>query len=129
MVNKEGKKQTELLWRQEKYKVMYYSQQQYLIIRDLMRNQLDDPIELKRVIEDTYQLTPTKGSRLNSFQHMWGYFKKKCTSSEKQRFLQLCEDVEMNEGTILKMLKMMADKYEVNYLQQSTLLQEKNNCS
>lgn len=124
MVNKEKKKQVELIWRQEKYKVMYYDQNQYNYIRSLMRQQFDDIDELKRIITETYQTVPSTGSKLNSIQHMWGYFKKICTVDEKREFLALCEHVEENEQVILRMLKRLADAYEVRYLQESTILQQ-----
>ena len=37
-MNKESRKQVEQLWKQEKYKVMYYSQRQYLLIRQELNN-------------------------------------------------------------------------------------------
>ena len=68
---------------------------------------------------------PTQGSIINAYDHMWGYFKKKATSSEKAQSLSLKQQF-MNDNVysseLLKFLKTLADKYEVTYLQQSTIL-------
>lgn len=129
MADKEKKKRVEMIWRKEKYKVMYYDQNQYNYIRNLMRHQFDDLEELQRIMDETYKGVPSAGSKLNSIQHMWGYFKKKCTDDEKKEFLALCQNVELNEQAILLMLKNMADAYEVRYLQESTILQQPPECS
>lgn len=122
MVNKEGKKAVESLWRKEKYKVMYYNQNQYNYIRQLMRNQLDDISLLEQVIRKTYEMTPTRGSKLNSYQHMWGYFKKIATDDEKVQYQTFIKDFDSNETELHTLLKQLAEKYDVQYLKNSSIL-------
>lgn len=122
MVNKEGKKAVENLWRKEKYKVMYYNQNQYNYIRQLMRDQLDDISLLEQVIRKTYEMTPTRGSKLNSYQHMWGYFKKIATDDEKVLYQTFIKDFDSNETELHTLLKQLAEKYDVQYLKNSSIL-------
>lgn len=122
MVNKEGKKAVEKLWRKEKYKVMYYNQNQYNFIRQLMREQLDDISLLEQVIRKTYEMTPTRGSKLNSYQHMWGYFKKIATEDEKSQYRTFIQNFDNKESELHTLLKQLAEKYDVQYLKNSSIL-------
>lgn len=122
MVNKEGKKAVETLWKREKYKVMYYSQNQYNHIRQLMRNQLDDITILESIIHSTYRMTPMKGSKINSYQHMWGYFKKIASPAEKSDYQQYINHFDQHEHDLHALLKTLAIKYNVDYLKNSSIL-------
>ena len=122
MVNKEGKKAVENLWRKEKYKVMYYNQNQYNSIRQLMREQLDDIHILEQIIYETYRMTPTRGSKLNSYQHMWGYFKKIATEDERSQYQTFIQNFDSNESELHILLKQLAEKYDVQYLKNSSIL-------
>lgn len=122
MINKEGKKAVESLWRKEKYKVMYYNQNQYNYIRQLMRDQLDDVSLLEQVIRKTYEMTPTRGSKLNSYQHMWGYFKKIATDDEKVQYQTFIKNFDRNETELHTLLKQLTEKYDVQYLKNSSIL-------
>ncbi|MCO4096080.1 hypothetical protein KFX46_03565 [Macrococcus canis] len=53
-MNKASRKRVELLWKEEKYKVMYYSQKKYLLIRQELNNGLDEPKVLEDIIAVTY---------------------------------------------------------------------------
>lgn len=113
----------EKLWREEKYKVMYFSQRHYNLIRELLK---DDPSmkELESYIQEAYSLMPTKGSKTNAYEHMWGYFKNRATADEKEKFFTLLEHAE-DEQLIRIYLFNLAKKYEVKYLIDSTILNGK----
>lgn len=114
--------QAELLWASSKYEVMYYSQRHYNEIRQLMRiKQSYEKIAAQ--IEAAKQVKPTLGSMRNSCDHMWGYFKCHATEKEKEHYFTL-KQVEQFEK-ILPFFKQLAVKYEVVYLQNSTILQIK----
>ncbi|MGZ9849643.1 YbgA family protein [Macrococcus psychrotolerans] len=123
-MNKESRKQVEQLWKQEKYKVMYYSQRQYLLIRQELNNGLDEPQVLEDIIEETYTMQPSEGSMRNSFEHMWGYFKKIAAEEEKAYFFSLLTDVSRNDRDIKSYLLLLATRYRVSYLLQSSILKE-----
>lgn len=114
--------QTEQLWAASKYEVMYHSQQHYNAIRQLIRA---NPTyeEVVAQIEAAKQIEPTNGSKRNSCDHMWGYFKRHASEEEKQRYTMLKESEQFER--IRQFLKQLAHKYEVTYLQKSTILQIK----
>ncbi|MER2116113.1 MAG: YbgA family protein [Solibacillus isronensis] len=112
-------KKTEILWREEKYNVMFYSQNHYNAIRQAMKNKASYK-EISALIEQALSLTPTEGSMRNACQHMWGYFKKVATEEEKKQYEQLIQTTDFSE--LLTFLKGLAEKYEVTYLLESRVL-------
>ncbi|MFW3640524.1 DUF1722 domain-containing protein [Staphylococcus caprae] len=116
----------EKLWREEKYHVLLHHQHACDNIRDMLKG---DPslIEVQNEIENALAITPTKGSIINAYDHMWGYFKKVATDEEQHKALLLknkFNDNQLNQLTLLNYLKELADKYEVRYLQNSTVLKQ-----
>ena len=113
-------KMTEILWREEKYHVMFYSQKHYNQIRQAMREQQSYEA-IAQLISQALNETPTVGSMQNACQHMWGYFKKLANTKEKEQYRQL-----LNEGSfdqLLNFLKHLAKTYNVTYLLDSRILQ------
>lgn len=113
-------KETEILWREEKYRVMFFSQAHYNEIREAMRDKKPHE-EIVALIEDALQQTPTNGSRRNACAHMWGYFKKFATPEEKARYNTLIEQNEFRD--LLYFLQLLAEHYDVKYLKESRILQ------
>ncbi len=111
---------TEKLWREEKYRVMFHSQKHYNLIRQAMRQELPYA-DIKQLIADALLQTPTVGSMRNACQHMWGYFRKTATIEEKEHYNELIQKAEYQN--LLSFLQQTAIKYEVTYLQESTILQ------
>ena len=114
----------EKLWREEKYNVLYHSQQHYNYIRELLK-QSPTLNEVQLTINEALQTTPTNGSIINAYDHMWGYFKHKANEIEKNKSAQLKADFKQDNvqsKELLIFIKYLADKYEVSYLQKSTLL-------
>ena len=103
---------------------MYFSQRQYLLIRQELNNGLDEPQVLEDIIEETYNMQPSEGSMRNSFEHMWGYFKKIAVEEEKAYFFSLLTDVSRNDRDIKSYLLLLATRYRVSYLLQSSILKE-----
>ena len=112
----------ELLWRSEKYKVMYYSQKHYNLIRQLMRTTptLD---QLQQLLKEAYNEQPTDGSKQNAIEHMWGYFKKIATLEEKDTYKKLLQSKQFS--TLQSFLYELAIQYDVTYLLNSSILHEK----
>lgn len=114
----------EKLWREEKYNVLYHSQQHYNYIRELLK-QSPTLNEVQLTINEALQTTPSNGSIINAYDHMWGYFKHKANEIEKNKSAQLKADFKQDNvqsKELLIFIKYLADKYEVSYLQKSTLL-------
>ena len=112
-------KMTEILWREEKYHVMFYSQQHYNQIRQAMREQQSYAV-IAQLISQALSETPTTGSMQNACQHMWGYFKKLANTNEKKQYRQLLND--QNFEQLLHFLKQLAKTYNVTYLLESRIL-------
>lgn len=113
------------LWSREKYKVMFYSQNHYNEIRSVLKSGVDVE-RVKTLIEEAFTLRPSIGSVLNTYQHMWGYFKKYASAQERQAYVLKANafnkgEVEARE--LLMLIRELALKYEVDYLLKSTILQ------
>jgi uncharacterized protein YbgA (DUF1722 family) len=111
-------------WAKEKYNVMMHSQKHYDLIREKLKRDISLS-ELKELISEGLSNTPEAGAVINTFDHMWGYFKKVCTTGEKEKYLELKKEYKeggVSREKMLRSIKSLADKYEVEYLQNSTVL-------
>lgn len=115
-----NRRQTEKLWREEKYRVMFHSQKHYNQIRQAMRDQLAHD-QIEQLISSARQQKPTAGSMRNACQHMWGYFRKVATSEEKNDYERLLKSGDIPK--LLCYLQHLANHYNVPYLRESTILQ------
>lgn len=114
----------EKLWREEKYRVLLHDQNAYNIIRALLKESpsLD---EVQFQINEAINHSPTTGSIINAYEHMWGYFKNIATENEKHKALMLKDDFmnhQIELDTLLSYLSQLANKYDIKYLQESTVL-------
>lgn len=109
----------EKLWAEEKYHVMYHSQSHYNLIRLAMRDKQPTE-EVEKLIFEALKVPPTNGSKSNTCQHIWGYFKKYATVEEKNRYMELLEHHFFEE--LLNFLYELAKKYNVTYLLESRVL-------
>lgn len=114
------RQQLEKLWREEKYRVMFHSQKHYNQIRQAMHDQLAHD-QIEQLISSALQQKPTAGSMRNACQHMWGYFRKVATPEEKVKYELLLNTSDI--PTLLSYLQHLANKYNITYLQESTILQ------
>lgn len=115
----------EQLWRTSKYEVLAHNEAAYRHIQKSHQNW--DIEQLSHAIDEAKMLIPTIGSVTNSYEHMWGYFKKKATQEEKNETFELLlqfQQEEIEEKELWKWLRHLAQKYEVNYLLESTILQQ-----
>ncbi|MEK4698136.1 YbgA family protein [Solibacillus sp. FSL R7-0668] len=114
------KKQVEILWREEKYHVMFHSQYHYNTIRIAMKNARY--ADIQPLISEALRVPPTLGSQRNAIMHMWGYFKKYAIAEEKTAYEQLLQADDFDG--LLKLLKTLAEKYKVTYLLESRILKD-----
>lgn len=114
-----AQKSIEKVWSEEKYNVMYHSQKHYNAIRVAMREKASAEVVAKLITEGL-AVPPTDGSRSNTCQHIWGYFKKYALVEEKERYMSLLEKKDFDR--LLIFLKELAVKYDVAYLKASTVL-------
>ncbi|MGO3732706.1 MAG: YbgA family protein [Vagococcus sp.] len=112
-------------WASQKYNVMSKSQTEYNYIRSLFGRSMSDEdraIRFYDALHRANQSTPTKGSLINTYQHVWGYFKKLATADERQEFSQLVSNFDVTHDNVLPFLQRMTIHYHVSYLENSTLL-------
>ena len=114
----------EKLWREEKYRVLLHNQNAYNKIRALLK---ESPSleEVQFQINEAINHSPTTGSIINAYEHMWGYFKNIATDNEKHKALMLKDDFmnhQIELDTLLSYLSQLANKYDIKYLQESTVL-------
>ena len=117
----------EKLWREEKYRVLLHDQNAYNKIRALLK---ESPSleEVQFQINEAINHSPTTGSIINAYEHMWGYFKNIATDNEKHKALMLKDDFmnhQIELDTLLSYLSQLANKYDIKYLQESTILNKK----
>lgn len=119
-------KEKERLWRTSKYEVLSHSEAIYREIQKNVNHQ-----ELSWVaarIEEAKKECPTIGTVTNAYEHMWGYFKKKANQAEKEETFELLRQFQQGEieaVVLWNWLRSLAEKYEVSYLLESTILQQK----
>lgn len=114
-------------WAYNKYWVMVHSQKCYDQIRLLAKDnvwskQKND--QFQQLLKKAAGKQPTVSTLTNTYQHVWGYFKKKCSKEEKQTYLQLLQAVTPDNDHLGLFLQHLAFKYKVSYLINSRLIQE-----
>ena len=100
-------------WASEKYLVMAHSQAHYNALRQLFKgNQWTQvkELEFERLLKEAYQ-------------HIWGYFKKKATSHEKDRYKELDQSLETRSVDMHQFLRDLTQTYQPAYLVQSRIMQ------
>ena len=113
----------EVLWRENKYEVMSHSQNAYREIQKSISNLSYE--ELNGLIVEAKKVDKTKGSITNTYQHIWGYFKKQATDNEKQQTFALLENFTNNkvaEEVLWTWLAKLTVKYNQTYLLESTII-------
>ena len=113
-------------WASEKYLVMAHSQAHYNALRQLFKgNQWTQvkELEFERLLKEAYQQTPTTKTLRTAYQHIWGYFKKKATIPEKDRYKELDQSLETRSVDMHQFLRDLTQKYQPAYLVQSRIMQ------
>jgi len=114
-------------WAHYKYWVMAHSQQTYLAIRELAKDNdwaVEKDAAFHQLLQSAAKNSPTKATLTTAYQHVWGYFKKQCTPVEKQTYLNLLSTLTPEQDQLGPFLKTLALKYQVDYLLQSKIIQD-----
>ena len=131
MQHKNIKKECEELWAKYKYYVLSKSHKAYLDIREYLKEKEVDIAFLQRKIQNARNLKESKKDFSNAILHVWGYFKKDASETEKQGlFIVLDEYMEgkNNQESVIEYINTLLKKYPNKYLQESTLLTGENIC-
>ena len=79
------------LWARNKYLVLSHSSNIYNEIRQYLKNEEVEVSQVQEMIDRACQIPEHRGQVCNAFQHIWGYFKKKATDSERKDYMLLLD--------------------------------------
>ena len=125
MKSKNMKKECEELWAKNKYYVLSKSHKAYLDIREYLKEKEVDIAYLQGKIQSVKDIEESKKDFNNAILHVWGYFKKDASETEKQGLFIVLEEYmegKNEQESVLQYINTLLKKYPNKYLQESTLL-------
>lgn len=125
MAYKHVKKECEELWAKNKYYVLSKSHKAYLDIREYLKEKEVDIAYLQEKIQSVKDIKESKKDFHNAILHVWGYFKKEASETEKQGLFEIIEEYmkgENSQDAVIQYLNALLKKYPNQYLEESTFL-------
>ena len=125
MQHKNIKKECEELWAKNKYYVLSKSHKVYLNIREYLKEKEVDIAYLQEKIQSAKDIEESKKDFHNAILHVWGYFKKEASETEKQGLFAILEEYregKNNQEAVIQYLNALLKRYPNEYLQESTFL-------
>mgnify|MGYP003089479460 FL=1 len=125
MAYKHVKKECEELWAKYKYYVLSKSHKAYLDIREYLKEKEVDIAYLQEKIQSVKDIKESKKDFHNAILHVWGYFKKEASETEKQGLFEILEEYmegENSQDAVIQYLNALLKKYPNQYLEESTFL-------
>ena len=119
------KSQCQQLWARNKYLVLSYSSNIYNEIRQYLKQEVVEVSQVQEMIDRACQIPEHRGQVCNAFQHVWGYFKKKATDTERKNYILLLDRYRFGQASkedLITKTRDLLDRYPNTYLQHSTLL-------
>ena len=113
------------LWAENKYLVLSHSSNIYKDIRQYLKQEVVELSQVQEMIDRACQIPEHRGQVCNAFQHIWGYFKKKATETERKDYMFLLERYHSGHATkenLIAKTRELLERYPNSYLQHSTLL-------
>ena len=113
------------LWARNKYLVLSHSCNIYIEIRQYLKNEEVEVSYVQNLIDRACQIPEHRGQVCNAFQHIWGYFKKKATETERKDYMLLLDRYRFGQASqadLITKTRDLLDRYPNTYLQHSTLL-------
>ena len=117
----------QVLWAKNKYLVLSRSSNIYKEIREYLKQDQVEVSHVEDLIQQALALPENRGQVSNAFQHIWGYFKKKASTTEKEDFMLLLlryQSGQAEQKDLVRAVRDLLVKYPNPYLQKSTLLFE-----
>lgn len=125
MGQKNIRRECEESWAKNKYYVLSKSQKIYLEIREYLKEKELDVIWVNEKIQETRDMKESKKDFRNAILHIWGYFKKKASTIEKQVLFNILNEYmegKNNQNAVIEYINSLLKKYPNEYLEKSTLL-------
>ena len=127
--HKNIKKECEELWAKNKYYVLSKSHKAYLNIREYLKEKEVDIAYLQEKIQSAKDIEESKKDFHNAILHVWGYFKKEASETEKQGLFAILEEYREGKNSqeaVIQYLNALLKRYPNKYLQESTFLTGEN---
>nr|WP_232796191.1 DUF1722 domain-containing protein [Staphylococcus canis] len=96
----------------------------YIYIKNLIKEGIDYH-RLLTEIDTILQKPIDHKAFINTFQHLWGYFKKDATSEDKEKYQQLLIDLgasPVDYIIYIQFIQMLIQKYHNDYLLNSAIM-------
>ena len=125
MRHKDIRRECEELWAKNKYFVLSKSHKTYLEIRGYLKGTELDILWLNEKIQETRDMKESKKDFRNAILHIWGYFKKKASTIEKEALFNILNEYmegKNNQNAVIEYINTLLKKYPNEYLEKSTLL-------
>ena len=125
MRKKDVRRECEELWAKNKYFVLSKSHKTYLEIRGYLKGTELDILWLNEKIQEIRDMKESKKDFRNAILHIWGYFKKKARTIEKETLFNILNEYmegKNNQDVVIEYIKTLLKKYPNEYLEKSTLL-------
>jgi len=119
------KKECEELWAKYKYYVLSKSHNAYLDIREYLKEKEVDIAYLQEKIQSVKDIKESKKDFHNAILHVWGYFKKDASETEKQGLFALLEEYREGKNeqeSVIQYINALLKRYPNPYLEESTFL-------
>ena len=119
------KKECEELWAKYKYYVLSKSHNAYLDIREYLKEKEVDIAYLQEKIQSVKDIKESKKDYHNAILHVWGYFKKDASETEKQGLFALLEEYREGKNeqeSVIQYINALLKRYPNPYLEESTFL-------
>ena len=125
MGQKNIRRECEELWAKNKYYVLSKSQKAYLEIREYLKQKERDVLWINEKIQEIRNMKESKKDFRNAILHIWGYFKKKASTIEKEALFNILNEYmegKNNQDAVIEYINTLLKKYPNEYLEKSTLL-------
>ena len=130
MAYKHVKKECEELWAKYKYYVLSKSHKAFLDIREYLKEKEVDIAYLQEKIQSVKDIKESKKDFHNAILHVWGYFKKDASKTEKQGLFIVLEEYmegKNEQESVIQYINALLKKYPNPYLEESTFLTGEQN--
>lgn len=125
MSYKNIRKECEELWAKNKYYVLSKSHKEYLGIRKYLKGNELDVSFLKEKIQKIKDMNESRKDFSNAVLHVWGYFKKDASATEKLELFDLLNEYleeRSSQKVVIDYVNTLLKKYPNEYLEMSTFL-------
>lgn len=118
------KNKLEKKWARFKYLILSKDHKTYLKIRNYLKRDDSTMNGLIELLEYAINLGESRKDVINAYLHIWGHFKKKASSKEKNTLMNLIKEYDeklIEKEKVLSYLKVLLSKYKDAYLENSLI--------